>query len=361
MILPLYLARRFAASFALVLGAFFGVLYFLDFIEQVRRFPEKPLGQTAGLAFLHTPATAYRILPLIMILATIALFLRLARTSELVAIRASGRSALRILVAPVITALCIGAVTVALVNPVVTAMTKRYDTLAGAGGAQSLASIGSDSLWLREGTADGQWVIRADSADPDGTRLHGVSFTAFDATGLPRTRIDARSARLQEGQWIAQDAKEWSLEGTQNPEAGARSHAELALTAGFTASAIQDRFGAPETISVWDLRSFIARLDKAGFSSRRHSVALQSELALPLLLAAMVLVGAGFTMRHTRFGQTGTFVLMALGCGIAIFFLRNFAQVLGESGQIPVILAAWIPPIAAVLLSLSLLLHLEDG
>ena len=42
-------------------------------------------------------------------------------------------------------------------------------------------------------------------------------------------------------------------------------------------------------------------------------------------------------------------------------FLRNFAQALGDSGQIPVLLAAWSPPLAAVMLSLGLLLHLEDG
>ena len=75
----------------------------------------------------------------------------------------------------------------------------------------------------------------------------------------------------------------------------------------------------------------------------------------------MVLVGAGFTMRHARFGNSGTLVLLALVSGIAIFFVRNFAQVLGESGQIPIVLAAWTPPVAAALLSVSLLLHLEDG
>jgi lipopolysaccharide export system permease protein len=41
--------------------------------------------------------------------------------------------------------------------------------------------------------------------------------------------------------------------------------------------------------------------------------------------------------------------------------VRNFAQILGENGQIPVMLAAWGPPVATLLLPLGLLLHLEDG
>ncbi|NND42757.1 MAG: LptF/LptG family permease, partial [Silicimonas sp.] len=98
-----------------------------------------------------------------------------------------------------------------------------------------------------------------------------------------------------------------------------------------------------------------------GFSARIHRTFLHMELALPILLVAMVLVGAGFTMRHTRFGRTGMMVMFALMLGFSLYFIRNFAAILGENGQIPVLMAAWGPPVAAVLLPLGLLLHLEDG
>ena len=114
-------------------------------------------------------------------------------------------------------------------------------------------------------------------------------------------------------------------------------------------------------MAFWNLPGYINDLERAGFSARAHRVWLQMELALPLLLASMVLIAAGFTMRHARFGKTGSMVLLALAGGFAIFFLRNFAQVLGENGQIPILIAAWIPPIAAIMLALGLLLHLEDG
>ena len=75
----------------------------------------------------------------------------------------------------------------------------------------------------------------------------------------------------------------------------------------------------------------------------------------------MVLIGAGFTMRHTRLGKTGQMVLYALLFGFGLYFVRNFAQVLGENGQIPPALAAWSPPVIGILASLGFLLHLEDG
>lgn len=75
----------------------------------------------------------------------------------------------------------------------------------------------------------------------------------------------------------------------------------------------------------------------------------------------MVLIGAAFTMRHVRAGGTGIAVLTAVLLGFSLYFVRNFAQILGENGQIPVPMAAWAAPVASVLLAFGLLLHAEDG
>ena len=75
----------------------------------------------------------------------------------------------------------------------------------------------------------------------------------------------------------------------------------------------------------------------------------------------MVLIGAAFALRPTRFGQTGVMILLAVLAGFALYFLKDFAELLGGRGQIPLIVAAWTPPVAAILLAVALLLHLEDG
>ena len=85
------------------------------------------------------------------------------------------------------------------------------------------------------------------------------------------------------------------------------------------------------------------------------------ELARPLFLLAMVPVGAAFAMRHGRGGGTGLAVLASVLLRFGLYYIRNFAQVLGENGQIPVLLAAWAPPTASILLAWGLLLHMEDG
>ncbi|MGL5009152.1 MAG: LPS export ABC transporter permease LptG [Paracoccaceae bacterium] len=365
MTLGLYFTKRFASMVLRVLLIFFGIMMLIDVIDQLRRFSDTDIGLSgaAHLALMNVPESLYRILPLIFVMAALAMFLGLAKSSELVVVRAAGQSGLRFLLAPVGTALALGAFAVGVLNPMVAATTKEYDRLwakHSANGA-SLLSVADTGLWLRQGGTEGQTVIQAARSNADGTELFGVTFLTYAADGAPVQRTEARTAVLEAGAWVLTEAKTWDLTG-QNPEAVATVAMEgLRLASDLTPDAIRDSFGTPSAIPIWDLPGYIAGLENAGFSARSHRVWFQMELALPLLLAAMVLVAAGFSMRHARFGKPGKLVLLAMLAGFGIFFLRNFAQVLGENGQIPIALAAWSPPVAAIMMSLGLLLHLEDG
>ncbi len=365
MTLHLYFARRFAVVFGGLFAVFFLLMSLLDFVEQVRRFGPQDAGlsQILRLTALNAPQGIYNILPLVMILATVALFLALARSSELVVARAAGRAGLRTLMAPVAVAAIIGVLAVAVLNPIVATTAKRYEQLsqaARAGGVDVL-SVSAEGLWLRQGDPSGQTVIRAARANSDGTVLQAVSFLTYAADGAPTRRIEAATATLRDGVWELTDAKTWSLAPGANPEATAQTAATVQVASSLTRDRIRDSFGAPHTISIWDLPDYIAQLREAGFSARRHAVWFQMELARPLFLVAMVLISSAFTMRHTRFGRTGVAVLAAVLLGFTLYYIRSFSQILGENGLVPVLLAAWAPPVASVLLALGLLLHMEDG
>ncbi|WP_425100044.1 LPS export ABC transporter permease LptG [Tropicibacter sp. S64] len=364
MTLHYYFARRFLWLFLSIAAVFALFQAFVDLMDEMRRLDGDPtMGQLLQLVALKLPEGMYQILPLVMILSTVALFLGLARSSELVVARAAGRSGMAALMAPVSVAVIIGGLTVAMLNPVVAATSKRYADLRETyenGGASAL-SIGAEGLWLRQGGPQGQSVIRAASTNAEGTVLYDVSFVIYAPGGGPAQRVIADKAELGDAEWVLTKAKAWPLAAGLTPEAGAKMHETLRIPSTLTRDSIRDRFGKPSAIAIWDLPGFIADLEEAGFSARRHVVWLQMELARPVFLIAMLLVGAAFTMRPTRLGRTGLAVLSAVLLGFGLYYVRNFAQILGENGQISPAMAAWVPPVASVLLALGLILHMEDG
>lgn len=365
MTLHLYFARGYLRAFLAVSAAFMAFMTLFETLELSQRFGDQGagIGTLMLIAALRAPSSVYRVLPVIAILAALAQFLRLARRSELIAVRAAGRSGLVTLIAPLVTVALISVILVMAVNPIVAVAARQYDIEVNhlQDDRGSVLAVGLDGLWLREGSDRGQTVIHASAANRDGTELTGATFFRYDEQGNLETRLSAASAELEDGGWTLRDGKLWRLRETENPETRAFAFAVLKVPSSLTRERIREGFGEPDRIGFWDMPGFVARMEAAGFSARTHRVFFQMELAKPVLLIAMVMIGAAFTMRHTRGGRTGVMLLLAVICGLGLYLLRNFAQILGESGEIPIALAAWAPPIAACLLAMSLLLHLEDG
>ncbi len=341
---------------SIVIGLFMGV-------ENLRRFSGAGgLGDILRVTLLGVPEFMYQVFPLALMLASLVTFLRFARSSELVVMRAAGVSGLRLIAVPVVASVALGWLFVAAVNPFVAATIKRGEAAQQAldddDGSQF--SFSSDGVWLRQADAAGQTVIQAARANDGGTILSRVRMHQFDAGGDLVVRIDAPAARLTQGAWIVENATRWvrSPERRFDREETAE---RFVLPTDLTSEQILDSFSPPEVVGFWKLRPFIAQLEEAGFSARRHRLFLMSELAKPALFAAMVLIGAAFALRPTRFGQTGVMIVLAVLAGFALYFIKDFAETLGARGQIPLVVAAWTPPIAAILMSLGLLLHLEDG
>ncbi len=366
MILHIYFARKFLfICFAMTL-VLFALTTLIDLIDLLRDFgsiDDVTLWQVVQLTLLKSPKTIDQILPLILLLSTIALFLNLARSSELVVTRAAGRSAVRALVAPVTVALCVGFIAVSTLGPIVAAFSNKFAILSEdyRAGGSAVLSVSSEGLWLRQGGEEGQTVIRASRSNADASVLFDVTFLAYSPDGGPIWRLEANSAALGDGVWVLQDVKIWPLVEGGNPEAESSQHEKFELPSTLTLERIRESLGAFSGVSVWDMPTFIAQLEQAGFSAQRHKVWFQTELSRPLFLMAMVLVGAAFTMRHTRLGGTGFAVISAVLLGFVMYFARSFATILGENDQLAIPLAAWAVPIAANMLALGLILHAEDG
>lgn len=367
-----YIARRFLGTVSATFAGVFFLIVVIHLVELLRENSHGAagFGDLLGMALLHAPSVTLTTAPFTVLLAAMTCFGMLARSSELVVTRAVGVSVWRLLLPAGLVALALGAFVVGAWNPLAAALAKRYETLEATyfDPGSSRLSFAGGGLWLRQGGPEGQTVIRALGASGTGERLWAVSVFQFDAADHLVRRIDARSAVLEPGAWRLHGVRAWALGDLDIRSAGSSGVVTRPARAGamriptdLTRERIQESFAPPRTVSFWELPSFIAALEEAGFSAARHRLYWQDLVALPAVFVAMVLIGAAFSMRHMRLGGMG---YMALGCvltGFGYFFLSDLATALGSSGTVPVPIAAWAPPASAVLFALGLLLHLEDG
>jgi lipopolysaccharide export system permease protein len=364
--LSLYIVRQFSMAVMGMLLGLTGFISMFDFIELLRRSASKPdatFGMVSEIAAFRLPFIAMQILPFAVLLGGIICFWRLTRSSELIVARAAGVSAWEFLLAPTLCAALFGAAATALVSPISSAMLAKAESLENVTlrtGGGPLALNGGQ-LWLRQSdralAPRGVAIIHAQTVEVRGKSLTAQQVSVFrlDSEDKLLARIEAAKAVLGNGHWKLEDAR--TIRPDQLPDAPST----IDLKTDLTVSRVQDSFALPATLSVWALPDFIALLDRSGFSSIRHRLQFQALLALPLLCATMTLVAAGFSMRPARRGGVARMIGSGGAAGFVLFVVSKVAEEFGQSGALPVILAAWAPTASGLMLALALLLHTEDG
>ena len=361
-ILSVYIGRMFLINFLFLLAGLLGLILMFDVVELMRRAAARPdvaFGTISEMALLKLPYMGQKIFPFAALFGGMLVFWRLTRSHELVVTRGAGVSVWQFLLPVLAISALLGLADISAVNPLASASLSRFERIEASvlKGQQSELAISESGLWLRQGDLDGQSVVHAARVLQQGSdvELSDVVIFVYRGTDAFDYRIDADQARLENGFWKLTDA--WFFK----PESPPRHEAEYRLKTDLTLAKIQDSFAPPETMSFWALPGFIRTLEAAGFSALRHRLHWHALMATPLLMCAMILIAATFTLRQDRRGSTIFIIAAGVLTGFTLYVAQDFVFALGLSDSIPVTLAAWTPSGVAALLGIAMLFHLEDG
>ena len=357
-----YIGRQFLIGVGLVFLIFIATIFVFDAVEMMRRGsgPNRELatlGILLQMAMLRIPFMAQKILPFAALVAGLWTFARMTRTQELVVARAAGVSVWQCLLPTLLLALVLGIFVMTVFNPMSAAMVSRYEYMDAKylHGKSSLLALSPSGIWLRQSDGERQSVIHAQRLSQEDLTLHDVIIFHFQENDQFVGRIDASQARLEEGRWELSDAV---LTGPDQP---AQFKERYEVPTDLTFNQIEDSFASPETLSFWALPAFIEVLESSGFSAVRHRRYWHSLLSGPLLLCAMVLIAATFSLRFSRRGGTWLLITAGIMSGFVLYFVSDLVLALGLSGKIPPVLAAWTPAGAFTLIGVASLFHMEDG
>ncbi|RED53516.1 LPS export ABC transporter permease LptG [Aestuariispira insulae] len=355
-----YLSRSFLFWLLSVFLSLAGLFEIFDLVELLRRSSGKE-GLTFAIVLqmnlLKLPHLIQDIFPFIMLFGALICFWRLAKSNELVVIRAAGISAWQILFPTLVIAFLVGILQITTYSSLAASLRSKYEALE----AKYLASqrnelaISKTGLWLRQSHQDGQAVIHSNRLSANGRNMEQVVVYLFDTSGKFHARIDAEEAALRSNYWELINAVHSDLQGKTE------RFDRYALPTNLTMEKIQESFSSPDTLSFWELPEFIKALDEAGFDSSAHRLRFHSMLSTPILFCAMVLIAAIFSFGASRRASTSYMILGGITSGFLLYLLTNVVHALGLTTNIPVALAAWMPAGVSVMLGVTALLHMEDG
>jgi len=356
-----YIAQQYAMIFCGVLSGLLGLIYVFEVVELLRRSSSKTVSLTEVLimGFFKMPEVGMRIFPFAILFAGLICFWRMARSHELIVLRASGVSAWEFALPAMFAAFVIAILKITVLSPAGAFIFSRYQEWDNhvLSNKMNTVAFTDSGLWLRQVNDDNtQAVVHAKSINNADWSMTDVMVLLFDTKGRFLRRIDAPTGKLVTGQ-------KWDFQNAVLAESNAQPEHQdnITLTTHLTPIKIEEQYTKPDAVSFWALPKMINTIRRTGLAVTALELYYSSLLAEPLLFMGVALLSVAFALRHQRAGGVVRLIITGLGVGFALFFLRDFMRALANADIVPIALAAWTPALLAVMIGASILLYSEDG
>jgi lipopolysaccharide export system permease protein len=350
-----YLVRQFLVFMGIALAVAAALFIVIDLVQTLDRYlrVKPPLIYIAEHFLYRLPAALHDALPIVMLVATIFLFLTLTRYHELTALKAAGMSLYRasapILFLAVVVALG-SALFQELALPLLNERGEEVDQVK-IRGLRPRHLQSRSRLWLRSGD---DRFYRVELLSPITGELYGVTVLEIDDRYRLVNRLDARKAHWSPAGWDFSEGAFREITPTGGVNTVPFQHAAIEMDESFADfTQIQKPVSA---MSYLELQDYVSRLQAAGFQVKKYLVDLYSKLSSPLKNLIMVLVAIPFALQSPRGGR-----LFGVGLAIAIMaaytVVHYVALAFSRADLLPPLLAAWTANIIFLGIGASLFLR----
>lgn len=358
-ILDRYLMKQLLLNILLVSLVVMGLLFVFDFIEIARISASRNIGldKILLMSLNKTPVHIQKVFGFLVMLSAMITVMKLSKQSELIAMRAAGFSVYKLLTPMLIVGFLVGVIFTSAINPITARLVTHYQKMEAIylKGNPSLLSVSKTGLWMKQIDSRGvESIIHALRINKIDQQLHEVTFYFInDDTGFVK-RIDAEYAVLQPNEWSLHNANITS-EDSMN-----QKHELVKIETPITFERIQESLIPPESLSFWQLSSFINVAESSGLSVMKHKLYFYKLLIAPIFFLSMILLGTSFSLTHHRMGKINMMICGALASGFIIYFLSDIIMAFAISGTVPIWLSTIAPSAFAFGIGALLILQTEE-
>nr|CBA29957.1 hypothetical protein Csp_A14750 [Curvibacter putative symbiont of Hydra magnipapillata] len=331
----------------LVTLGFMALFFFFDVVEElqsVSRIASSGYQVPQALIYvaLMIPAHVYELFPITVLIGTIFVMARLARSSEFTILRTSGLGpwrALRTLLALglgfVLFTFAVGDYVAPLADKTAQLLKSRF---------QGKISVGKTGAWLKERQAYGSYSVNVGALSSDAT-LKDVRVYEFDNQGKVVSLTEAKAGTFG-------DDESWMLtqgvrtEFTSGPDQVSKvdrvAFESFRWPTQISAEMVAAAVLRPERMGTIDLFQYIRHLNANGQSAQKYEIQFWKKVFYPLSCLVMVVLSLPFAYLHFRSGSIAGYTFGGVMAGISFVLLNNVLNDLGN-------LQGWQPWITAAL------------
>jgi lipopolysaccharide export system permease protein len=337
---------------------FLSLFTFFDFVEEIQSIGrhgvvEYQLVHALTYVSLMVPSHLYELLPIAVLIGTIFVMARLAKSSEYTILRTSGlgpgralKTLLMLGLGYVLLTFAVGDYLAPVADRSAQLLKARY---------QGRITVGHTGAWLKERRTNSQYAVNIAALESDGG-MRGVRVFEFDNQGYLQSILQAASAtHSSDDAWTMTNVvrTEFPARGLDTARIERRQVASFRWPNQISAEMVSAALLKPERMSTIDLFQYIRHLDINGQSAQRYQIEFWKKVFYPLSCLVMVVLALPFAYLHFRTGGITGYVFGGVMAGISFFLLNNVFGYIGNLQNWQPWLTAALPGLIYSLLSLT--------
>lgn len=344
-----YLSRTVLLGVLVALLALVGMAFLLTVLSQLHNIGNG--GFTARTAFAYAaltmPQTAYDMLPVATLIGAVFALGSLAAHGELVMLRASGASLLRLARALSWAGVLLAIAAVVLGEFVAPPAKRMAETLRVQKLYSQINAVGPGGVWLRAG----QNVVHVLKVD-NPTHLADVEiFTLGPEATITEVR-HAAGATYAGGGWTLHEVRGVHLDSRRLTRI---NMAEAPWPDFVDPATFRTLVVSPENLSWRGLLDYLDYLRSNHMATARYEIAFWHKVSVPVAVWLMVLLALPFALGRMRSTGAGQRLALGVVIGLAYYLVDQTMLEAGQAFHMLPLAAAWAPTFLLALATLAVM------
>jgi lipopolysaccharide export system permease protein len=305
------------------------------------------------LTLLNAPSLFFEIAPFIFLISTIAFFIEIIETNEIIVYKTYGITNIKIIEIISTVAFVIGIFMIIIFYNISSNLKFFYLEIKNqyTKDDKYLAVVTGNGLWIRDEINNSTNYINAEKLQD--TNLLNISISQFDDNFYLEKIIIAKKANIQSKNWILEDV-------TISENNNSKRINQLLLESNFDIEKILTIFENFSSLNIFKLNELKKDYELLGYNTETLNAYSHKLYSYPIYLTLMVCI-ASIIMLKIKYNKSKIFhITFGILVSVIIYYINHFFSVIIETQDVPYIFSIWGPQMILLLIITMNLVRINE-
>jgi lipopolysaccharide export system permease protein len=350
-----YITKTLLNYTLVVLLVWLSIYSFFNFLEELNSIGEENYTILEAIKYilLQMPEVVYKQASPVILLGCVIGMGYLATTNQLIVLRVSGNSVLKLTAITIKTALIFVIVIIAFGEIFAPLASEEAEKGRAEALGQSFASQSQEGFWIR----DGENFINVQT-NIDGKTFKDVTIIEINSSNKISTVLKSEVATF-DGKSLEMNKTEiFSIDGSNEIDSiSLEEDNPYRQIVSFDQDLIDSLKKEPEELTTWNIWKQIQFLSDNKLRSGIYEVELYKRLIKPITLVAMILLAMLFIFGSTRDATLGRKIFFGISLGLSFELLSRIGGAMALSFDFNPLMSAVLPTILVMVVAIILLIQ----